>query len=86
LTIIYSAEFYNVAGNSVDYYVNLAAGTTVQIYVLDINGVETWGQVVSVKLSHRFDPEAHQIAASPLILELVTNSAFSPCSGNRRCW
>jgi hypothetical protein len=42
------AEFYNVTGDSVDYYVNLAAGTTVQIYVLDVNGVENWGQIETV--------------------------------------
>lgn len=42
------AEYFDVTGNSVQYLTNLASGTTVQIYVLDVNGNETWGQIETV--------------------------------------
>lgn len=42
------AEFYDVESGEQDYYVNLPSGTSVQIYLMDVNGVENWSQIYTV--------------------------------------
>lgn len=42
------AEFYDIASGTQDYYVASPSGTSVQIYVMDVNGVENWSQIYTV--------------------------------------
>jgi hypothetical protein len=42
------AEFHDVYGTSVDYYVNLAQGTSVIVYILDASGTETFSDPYTV--------------------------------------
>lgn len=42
------AEYYDVTGQSVDYYANIPKGTPVQLYVVDANGQEYWGSAMTV--------------------------------------
>jgi len=42
------AEYYDVTSPSVDYYANLPSGTQCQLYVVDANGAEYWGPMMTV--------------------------------------
>lgn len=42
------AEFYDITGGTVNYFVNIAAGTQIQVYVADSNGDEFWSPPMTV--------------------------------------
>jgi hypothetical protein len=47
MTIKNSAEFYDVTSGTIDYFVNIPAGSQVQVYIADSNDDEWWSDVVS---------------------------------------
>jgi hypothetical protein len=42
-----SAEFYGVTDGMINYFVNIPAGSQVQVYIADSNDNEWWSDVVS---------------------------------------
>lgn len=74
------AEFYNVTGGAVNYFVNIAAGTQIQVYVADSNGNEFWSPPMTVGDGDSSCLGAASAASSTSVTSTSTSSSSSTSS------